>query len=301
VDLSPELAADRLTLNGRLASERDRLKGSALMELVRSLAWTRLGQRLGYAHITSVNTFPTGAGLASSASGFAALALAASHAAGLDLSPSELSALARRGSGSAARSIFGGLVEMHPGSLPTGEDAHAAPLDHAADWPLRMVVAVVSEEAKATSSTDGMDLTTRTSAYFPAWTQEVGRDLQQAREAIARRDLQHLGEVTEASCLKMHASAFAARPGVVYLRGPTLEALHALRALRQSGVGAWFTADAGPQAKALCHQHDVEAVVATLAAVPGVVRTLVCGPGEGARVLDARVSQRARWPAELHP
>ncbi|HEX2571160.1 MAG TPA: diphosphomevalonate decarboxylase [Polyangia bacterium] len=269
---------DRLILAGVEETGVARTRVSRFLDLVRARAG-----RTERALVRSHNNFPTAAGLASSASAFAALALAATRAAGLVVPPAELSVLARRGSGSAARSIFGGLVEMHRGERADGSDAVAEPL---AEWDLRLVVAVCGEGRKATLSTDGMRHTAETSPYFRAWVETHEADLTAARAAIRTRDLQALGEVMEYSCLKMHASALAARPGVIYWSGVTVEAFHLVRALRAGGTGVWFTNDAGPHAKALCAPADAPRVAEALAALPGVTRVITCAPGAGAQVIE---------------
>jgi diphosphomevalonate decarboxylase len=250
------------------------------LDVVRAMSGRRQGAR-----VESANDFPTGSGLASSASAFAALALAASHAYGLPLLPEELSVLARRGSGSAARSIFGGLVRMHAGTRADGSDAHATPID--ATWDLRMVVGVaLGGKAKDVSSRSGMDHTAATSPLYPAWLDCVDADLAAAEQAIAARDLERLGDLAEASALAMHASAFAARPGVIYFRGVTLEAIHAVRALRQAGTPAWATIDAGPHVKVLTTPEHVARVVETLVQIPGITSTIVSAPGPGAHLIE---------------
>lgn len=271
-------AQDRLVLAGVEETGAARTRVSRFLDLVRARSGVT-----AHALVRSHNNFPTAAGLASSASAFAALALAATRAAGLALPPAELSALARRGSGSAARSIFGGLVEMHRGERPDGSDAVAEPL---AEWDLRLVVAVCGEGRKSTLSTDGMRRTAETSPYFRAWVETHEADLVAARAAIRARDLQALGEVMEYSCLKMHASALAARPGVIYWSGVTVEAFHVVRALRAGGIGVWFTNDAGPHAKALCAPADAPRVAEALRTLPGVTRVITCAPGAGAQVLE---------------
>jgi diphosphomevalonate decarboxylase len=276
VRFDPLLSEDALTLNGAPAPV-DRI--TKFLDLVRARAKT-----MERAHVVSANNFPTAAGLASSASAFAALAMAATHAAGLQLSPRELSVLARRGSGSAARSIFGGFVEMHRGQRDDGEDAFADPI--ATDWDVRLVVAVCGEGPKDTLSTDGMGRTAETSPYFAAWVASSEPDLADARRAIAARDLAALGEVTERSCLTMHASAMAARPAVVYFRGVTVEGWRAIQALRRAGTPAWFTCDAGPHVKALTDATHADAVARALGQIPGVTRTRICAPGPGARIVE---------------
>jgi diphosphomevalonate decarboxylase len=193
--------------------------------------------------------------------------------------------LARRGSASAARSIFGGLVLLPRGQHPDGEDCFATPLP-AGDWALRMVVAITPAGRKQMLSRDGMRATAETSPYYPAWLAQSEPDLEAARRAIATHDLERLGDVAERSCLAMHASAMAARPAIVYFSGVTIEGFHAVRGLRRAGVPAWFTCDAGPHVKALTDAAHADKVAARLAEVPGVVRTLVCSPGAGAEIIE---------------
>ena len=271
---------DRVRLNGNDPDPTTRSRIVAFLDLVRERA--AIGAR---AEVVSENSVPTAAGLASSASGFAALAVAASRAAGLDLSPAELSGLARRGSGSAARSIFGGFVEMQPGVLADGSDAVAEPVAEGEGWPVRLVVAVTTEGPKAIGSTEAMERTAATSPFYEGWIGSVPRDLQDARAAIAERDLNRLGSVAERSALRMHASAMAAGPAIFYWTPATLAAMQTVRALRDRGVPSFFTIDAGPHVKVLCEPADAPEVQAALAATPGVLRTLSTSPGRGARIL----------------
>jgi diphosphomevalonate decarboxylase len=271
---------DRVLVSGAPAEPAFASRVTRFLDLVRARAGLRAP-----AEVETANTVPTAAGLASSASGFAALALAASRAAGLTLTPEELSALARRGSGSAARSIFGGFVEMAPGVRPDGGDAHARPLLGPEGWDVRLVVALTTEERKGVGSTEAMDHTTATSPYYPAWVAGVDADLAAARDALAARDLPALGRVAERSALRMHACALAADPAVIYWNGVTVSAMAAVRALRASGMTAYYTIDAGPHLKVLCATADAPAVARALDGVPGVLRTLVAPPGPGAQVI----------------
>ncbi|MDE2149893.1 MAG: diphosphomevalonate decarboxylase [Gammaproteobacteria bacterium] len=281
VRFDPQLAVDQVQLDGR-TDAGGATRVCACLDLLRRRAGIDLRAR-----VESWNNFPTGAGLASSASGFAALVTAADAALGLGMSPAECSALARQGSGSAARSIFGGFVEWHRGQRPDGGDSVAEPLLAAADWPLSVLVAITSRAIKSVGSTEGMNRTAASSPYWTAWLQAQMADLAQARAAIAGRDFERLAEVAEHSCLKMHALALAARPGLVYWNGATVEALHAVRALRAGGVPVFFTNDAGPQLKAICLPSAAERVARTLHAVPGVLEVVAAGLGEGARLIGA--------------
>jgi diphosphomevalonate decarboxylase len=276
--LGPE---DRIKLNGAEPDETTRARIVAFLDLVRDQA--RIGTP---AEVATENTVPTAGGLASSASGFAALALAASRAAGLALAPAQLSALARRGSGSAARSIFGGFVEMRPGTLLDGTDAVAVPVPQGDGWSLCLVVAVTSEGKKAIGSTTAMELTARTSPFYEAWLQSIPRDLRDGLAAIAERDLARLGALSERNALRMHATAMAADPPILYWTAATMAALETVRVLRASGVPAYFTIDAGPHVKVLCQGDHASRVAAALDATPGVLRTLVATPGRGAYVLQ---------------
>jgi diphosphomevalonate decarboxylase len=278
VTLAPELQRDELVLDGKRRDE-DLAKISACIDLLRRKAGIDTRVR-----VASRNNFPTGAGLASSASGFAALVRAAEGALGLELSARERSIVARQGSGSAARSIFGGFVEMHAGTAADGSDSFAEPLLEAKEWPLEVVIAVTAKGEKETGSRSGMMRSATSSPYYGAWVSSQPPDLAAARSAIAARDFAPLAEVAEHNCLKMHAAALAALPPLVYWNGATVDCLHAVRRLRASGVPVFFTIDAGPQLKAVCAPGARAEVERTLRAVPGVLDILTSALGPGAEL-----------------
>lgn len=273
--------ADAFELNGQAQSGATLVKVSRFLDLVRAQA----GGPVGGAWVQSVNHVPTAAGLASSASAFAALAVAADAALGLALGPDALSRLARRGSGSACRSLFGGFALWQAGEAPDGHDSHALPLEGAEGWGLRLVVAVVEAGPKPIGSREGMALTAQTSPFYPAWVAGQGADLAAAQAAIARRDLPALGALAERNALKMHATMLAAEPPFCYWRPASVGCLEAIRALRAQGLGVWATMDAGPNVKALCAAEDAERVAEALRAVAGVEAVGVQGPGPAAQVL----------------
>jgi diphosphomevalonate decarboxylase len=275
------LTADDIALNGRHDAAQSRRLG-AFLDLFRARAGITTR-----AHIESGNDFPTGAGLASSASGFAALAIAVDHALGLNLDQRELSILARRGSGSAARSIFGGFVEMAAGTRDDGEDAFATPLLEAAAWPLEVVIAITTREKKTVSSRAGMEHTRQTSPYYRDWIAAVPVDLAAARAAVRSRDFESLARTGEASCLAMHAVMLSARPGLIYWNAATVGCIQCIRELQRGGTGVFFTIDAGPQVKAVCLPDHAARVVEVLRGVAGVEDVLPSGLGAGARVVEA--------------
>jgi len=275
------LEADELRLNGRLATPAAMGRAGAFLDIVRAQA--RISDR---ARIISNNNFPTGSGLASSASGFAALGLAASRAAGLVLNERELSILSRRGAGSAARSIFGGFVRWHKGTRPDGADSFAEPICGIDELPLEVHVAVVERGEKPVSSTVGMLDSAAGSCFYPAWVAEQAKDLSAMRAAIAIRDFAHMATIAERSCLKMHAVMLAGQPPLLYWKAETVKLIHAVRALRAAGHPVFFTIDAGPQVKVVCAPEGRRAVIDMLENSAGVVETISSGLGQGARLVD---------------
>jgi len=281
------LAGDELALDGAPAGSGELARTRELLDLVRDLVRAASGSP-ARARVISRNEFPTASGLASSASGFAALAVAATAAAGLALSPRALSILARRGSGSAARSVFGGFVRMHAGRADDGSDAFAEPVGSPLTERVRMAIAIVGGGAPKThGSRDAMAHTAATSPLYRAWIDLVPRDLATAEAALAAGDLEQLGELAEANALAMHASAIAARPAVIYWQPATLAALAEVRALRAAGHAAWATIDAGPHVKVLTTAGDAAAVAAALRGVPGVTDVVIAAAGGPAAVVES--------------
>ncbi len=281
IEFSERFSEDRFSLNGKPATEQALRRVSEFLDFIRK----RVGIRLK-ARIRSRNNFPTSAGLASSASGFAALAAAVNKALNLNLSDRELSILARQGSGSAARSIFGGFVEMHAGKASDGSDAFAEPIVPADYWDVRLIVGITSGLAKKVSSTSGMNLSKETSPYYQAWLGAQQADLTAMRKAILERDFEKVGELSEWSCLKMHALALSSNPGILYWNGTTVEAMHAIREMRQQGIQVYFTIDAGPQIKVLCLPEDEAKVRQQLIALQGIHQVISNTPGPGVQVLE---------------
>ena len=283
VTVTPEAHADTVVLNGTPAPDDMTRRVSAFLDIVRNLAGS--GE---HAHVDTRNTVPTGAGLASSASGMAALALAAARAYGLGLDERSLSRLARRGSGSASRSIFGGFAVWHAGDGTDGA-SYAEPVADVALDPA-LVVAMVDTGVKAVPSRDAMRRTVATSPLYEAWAQSSAADLAEMRTALAGGDLDAAGEVAERNALGMHATMLAARPAVRYFSAGSLALLDRVAQLRGEGIAAYATMDAGPNVKVLCDPADADRVAGALqAAVPGIrVVTARCGPG--ARIADEAAS-----------
>ena len=247
--------------------------------------------------VVSNNNFPMASGIASSASGFAALTVAGAAALGLRLDATRLSAVARRGSGSASRSLFGGFVEWERG-WGGGESESSSLLDsrsvarqlHNEDhWALRDVIAIVSAGAKRVSSSSGHRLAA-TSPLNTARTRCVGAWLETVRQAIAERDIGLLGPVLELDALAMHGVMMTSSPSLLYWQPGTLEVLQAVRGWREDeGVPVYFTIDAGPNVHLLCEAEAAAEVARRVGTLPAVGRVLVSGPGTGPELLDGHL------------
>lgn len=249
---------DAIQFNG-VALPLDHPIAGRLLRFIRLLC----GDSTPGIQVNTQNSIPTGAGLASSASGFAALVKAIDQACGWNLTGRELSILARLGSGSATRSVFPGFVEWHCGSASDGLDSYAEPID--ADWPeLRLGILTVSTAEKLIGSTAGMKQTTAASPLYRAWPGKVAEDLPRLRTAIEKQDFEQMGETAESNALSMHATMIAARPPVLYWHPESVEWMHRIWDARGKGVPVYFTMDAGPNIK-LLFLKESEADVLTFA------------------------------------
>ncbi len=275
VTFDPGLDADAFVLDGEPAREGELARVRALLDEVRAASGLT-----DHARVESANQFPTAAGLASSASGFAALAGAASRAAGLDEPLEVLSARARRASASAARSIWGGVVEL-PAGEPGDDALSARPLAGPDHWDLRVVVAVTAAGRKPIGSRAAMRQSRTGSPYYDAWVAQSFESARAITEALMERDFDRLAPLVERSFLAMHAVAMTNEEAVIYWQPGSVAALHRVRALRADGVPVCATMDAGPHVKAICVADAADHVQAALEETEGVLRTLVARPGPG--------------------
>ncbi len=264
-------ARDAFTLNGRVVEDGALVRVREFLDLVRDLAGSD-----AHASVVSENTVPTGAGLASSASGFAALAAAASSAYGLDLSTRDLSRLARRGSGSATRSIPGGVAVWHAGD---DQGSYAEPIPAP---PMAMVVVTIDAGPKPIGSREAMRRTIATSPFYPAWVTSTTETVGDMLDACAAGDFTRIGEITESNALRMHATIEGAFPPIRYLNARSVAVFDAVAELRAAGVEAYATADAGPNVVVLTKPEDRGAVASALAGFGDVIES---GTGPGARLV----------------
>ncbi|MFC1760813.1 diphosphomevalonate decarboxylase [Planctomycetota bacterium] len=228
------------------------------------------------------NNFPTGAGLASSASGFAALAYAVAQLSAETLSSRDISALARVGSGSAARAVYGGFTQW-----PAGAEA-AEPLYDADYWPeLRLIACLVDSGPKAVSSRNAMERARLTSPYYQSWVEDAQALHNEALTALAAKDLEKLGDIARHSYLRMFGTMFSSSPPLLYWHATSVALIQHTERLRRQGMGVWETMDAGPQVKLLCLVSEVSTIVGSLNEHFPSLETVVTHVGTGPCLSDS--------------
>ena len=277
VTFSESLESDEVVLDGVPATEDASTRVSDHLDLIRRLAGVSARAR-----VESSNSIPMGTGIASSASGFAALTMAGCAATGLSLSERELSALARRGSGSASRSIPDGFVVWHAGADDAASFAESiAPPEH---WDLLDIVAIVSREHKTVGSGGGHDAASL-NPFFTVRQAHVTKRLEVVREALLSRDLQTFGEEVEAESYELHAIAMTSKPPILYWTPGTVALLHLVRAWRADGVPVYATLDAGPNVHLICESSQERAITQALDEMDYVESYIVNHAAAGARVI----------------
>lgn len=245
---------DQVSLNGQLLAT-----DNAFAKRVSAFLNHFRGNPKTLFEVTTYNSVPTAAGLASSASGYAALVLALDDLFEWDLSDKELSLLARLGSGSASRSLFPGFSVWHQGIQDDGLDSYAESIE--TQWPEFCIgLLEIDVKQKPVSSTQGMQNTVETCALYLAWPEQANRDLQTILKAIDEKDFSTLGKTAEHNALTMHATMIATWPPIVYWQPESVEAMHKVWQLREQGVEVYFTMDAGPNLKLLFLETEKPAI-----------------------------------------
>ncbi|HAY0766692.1 diphosphomevalonate decarboxylase [Enterococcus faecium] len=280
VIFSDSYMLDEFYLDGTLQDEKATKKVSQFLDLFRKEAGLSLK-----ASVISQNFVPTAAGLASSASGLAALAGACNTALKLGLDDLSLSRFARRGSGSACRSIFGGFVEWEKGHDDLSSYAKPVPSDSFED-DLAMVFVLINDQKKEVSSRNGMRRTVETSSFYQGWLDSVEGDLYQLKQAIKTKDFQLLGETMERNGLKMHGTTLAAQPPFTYWSPDSLKAMDAVRQLRKQGIPCYFTMDAGPNVKVLVENSHLSEVQETFTKLFSKEQVITAHAGPGIAIIE---------------
>jgi diphosphomevalonate decarboxylase len=269
---------DSLSINGGPTSEAALHRVSAFLDLVRQKAGINT-----CAEVTSESNFPLDAGIASSAAAFAALALAATKAAGIELNEAGLSHLARHGSGSACRSIPGGFVEWQMGTSDV--DSYAISIAPPEHWDLADCIAIVSSDPKSTGSTEGQALA-GTSPLQAMRLSDAPRRLEICRNAILQRDFAALAEVVELDSNMLHAVMMTSKPALFYWQPTTLTVMQAVRETRAKGLPVCYTIDAGPNVHVITEAAEAERTALLLRSLPGVDEVRTADIGGPARLFS---------------
>lgn len=277
VEFSAKYKEDEIFINAeKEAGEESRV--------VKHLGRVRELAKLTYrAKVVSQNNFPLGTGLASSASGFSALTLAAAASAGLKLSEKELSILARQGSGSACRSIPDGFVEWLDGE--TSDSSYSLSLYPPNYWQISDVVALVSQTRKKISSTQGQRQA-KTSPFKAARISAITEKIKTLKKALKMRNFPLFGQIVESEALELHAICLTSQPPLIYWEPPTLAIIKAVQQWREKGLESYFTIDAGPAVHLICQTQDEQAIVKKLKKIKGMSKIVVNRPAVGARIID---------------
>jgi diphosphomevalonate decarboxylase len=278
VSFQPSLPFDELIINGRETTGKGLERVSYILDIIRGMA--NMQDR---AEVLTANNFPSGAGIASSASAFAALALAGSKAAGLNLTEPELSRLARRGSGSASRSIPSGFVEWQIGEGE--EDSYAFSIAEPAHWKLADCVAIVSASHKKTGSTEGHALAS-TSPLQAARVTDAPRRIDLCRNAILNRDFDAFASIVELDSDMMHSVMMTSAPALHYWNPASLSVMSAVRQWQEKGLPVCYTVDAGPNVHVICPEVESQTVEKKLREIAGVMDILVAKVGGAAKIIN---------------
>ncbi|MBI2621354.1 MAG: diphosphomevalonate decarboxylase [Candidatus Levybacteria bacterium] len=276
VEFSDKFEQDEIIINS-VKEDLENNRAVKHLDRVRSLAKINLK-----AKVNTSNNFPTGTGLSSSASGFAALTVAAASAAGLKLSEKDLSILARQGSGSACRSIPDGFVEWLDGdSSDTSYAVSIFPPDY---LDIVDVVVVVSTEKKFLATSEGQK-TARTSPFFETRLNLIRNKINRVKKAIEDKNFSEFGELIEREALEFHSILFTSAPPLFYWTPETVKIMKYVQALRREGLECYFTINTGQDVHVICKKEDSENVSKKLSEIPEVRNTIINFPSPGAHLV----------------
>ncbi|KKR90626.1 MAG: Diphosphomevalonate decarboxylase [Candidatus Woesebacteria bacterium GW2011_GWD1_41_12] len=277
VEFKKILSDDLVIIDGKKIDGKEKERIGRHLNLIRKMARINF-----FAEVLSKNNFPKGAGIASSASGFAALTLAGVKAAGLNLSEKELSVLARLGSGSACRSIPDGFVEWKKGSKSS--DSYAYSLKSPEYWDIRDIIVVVGEKSKKVGSTEGHKEAT-SSPFYKARISEMDKKIADIKLALKNKDFTKFGRIVEEEAINMHTVMMTSKPPLFYWLPKTLEIMQSITTWREAGLETYFTIDAGPNIHVICRSKDVRKVKTKLEKIQGVKKIIINRVSKGARIV----------------
>ncbi|MBI4177207.1 MAG: diphosphomevalonate decarboxylase [Candidatus Aenigmarchaeota archaeon] len=279
VEFSKDYRQDAIELNGKTAEGREKERIAGHLDLIRKISKSREKAR-----VVSKNNFLTAAGLASSASGFAALTVAACDAAGLDLDKKNLSIIARQGSGSSCRSIFGGYVEWV--AAKTSEKSYAKQIADENHFDVRDIAVVVEAAKRRYTTRESMQASVKTSPYYGAWLKAAGSDLESMRKAVIGKDFTLAGRTAELNSLMMHATALTTTPTILNWSAATISIMHAVQDWRAEGLECYYTIDTGAHVHILSLPGNSKEIVKRVKLIEGVTDVIENRPGKGAEIVN---------------
>lgn len=280
VAFDPQLKRDDVIINGQKDNKKA-ARVSLHLHRIRKLA------KISYnAKVLSENNFPTGTGLSSSASGFAALTVAAAKAAGLELSEKELSILARQGSGSACRSIPDGYVEWFEGK--TNETSYAVSLFKPDYWDIIDIIAVVNIGPKEVPTSEGQKFA-KTSPFFSVRLKHINDKINKIKKYLAQKDFQAFGEIIEAEALELHAIMLTSSPSLIYWLPGTIRMMKQVQKWRNDGLQVYFTVNTGQDIHLICQKKDAETLKHLIKQVPEVKEIILNTPAEGTKLVQNHI------------
>ncbi|WP_027825604.1 diphosphomevalonate decarboxylase [Lactobacillus psittaci] len=271
----------RFYLNGELVTGKASERVISYVERLQKLFHVS-----GNFHVISQNHVPTSAGLASSSSAFAALAASFVKAYQLDISKKGLSILARLGSGSATRSIFGGFAIWHQGQNSATSFGEA--IDETPEMDLRMIAVELNTKQKKISSTQGMEMA-KTSPFFIPWIHENEAQIIDMKAAIENNDFTSLGELAEQNASQMHAVNLACETPFTYFEPETVALIHLVQDLRKQGLECYYTIDAGPNVKILTELRNSKEIQKAVKQLLPTVKIVESGFGPGIQYLNEQI------------
>ena len=277
VEFNPDFKEDEIIVNG-VKEESEGSRAIKHLDRIRKIA--KINHK---AKVVTKNNFPTGTGLSSSASGFAALTVAGAKAAGLSLSEKELSIHARQGSGSACRSIPDGFVEWLDGY--TSDTSYGVSLYSHDYWDIVDVVVVVSKNKKEVSTTEGQKLA-NSSPFFPARLERIKEKIKLIKKYLKEKDFKNFGELLEQEALELHAIMLTSSPSLIYWLPGTLKVMHAVKRWRADGLPVYFTVNTGQDIHLICQKKDIAKVVKKAEEISDVQKTIINYPSKGAQLIE---------------
>lgn len=278
VEFSENYKKDEVELVGKELDEKEKKRVIDHLDKIRNLA-----KITTFARVLTKNNFPAGTGIASSASGFAALTVAGTEAAGLKLSERQLSILARQGSGSACRSIPDGFVEWKSGTSSESSFAHTL---FSSDWfNLVDILAIVEKKTKKISSTEGHTLT-GSSPFYKARISGMKNKLKKIKQALFNKDFKTFGEISEAEAINMHAVMMTSFPAIYYWTPGTMRIILSVIDWREEGLLVYFTIDAGPNVHLLTLSENADKITQRLKKIEGIKSVIINKPADGAKIVN---------------